>query len=75
MKAVIWSKDNCVYCTMAKKTFEIHGIEYEEKKLGDGYTKEDLLAAVPDAKTVPQIFIDGVLVGGYDQLKNYPLEK
>ena len=45
------------------------GIEFEERKIGSGYTKEDLLEAVPTARTVPQIFLDGELVGGYDQLK------
>ena len=44
------------------------GIEYVEKKIGDLYTKEDLLEAVPNAKTVPQIFLDDEYIGGYDQL-------
>jgi glutaredoxin 3 len=45
------------------------GIAFEEKKLGDGYTKEDLLEAVPAARTVPQIFIEDELVGGFIELK------
>jgi glutaredoxin 3 len=45
------------------------GIEYEEKKIGEGYTKEDLLEAVPNARTVPQIFLDGELVGGFTELR------
>ena len=34
-----------------------------------GYTKEDLLEAVPTARAVPQIFLDGELVGGFYELK------
>lgn len=69
MKAIIWSKYNCQYCDMAKSLLKQKGIDFEEKKIGDGYTKEELLEAVPTARTVPQIFLDGELVGGYDQLK------
>jgi glutaredoxin len=69
MKAIVWSKDYCPYCVQAKTLLEMKGIEYEEKKIGDGYTKEDLLEAVPDARTVPQIFLDGELVGGFTELR------
>lgn len=69
MKAIVWSKDACPYCVQAKNLLTQKGIEYEEKKIGDGYTKEDLLEAVPDARTVPQIFLDGEYVGGFDKLK------
>jgi len=39
------------------------------KAIGDGYTREELLEAVPNARTVPQIFLDGELVGGFTELK------
>jgi glutaredoxin 3 len=44
------------------------GYEYEERVIGEGWTREQLLEAVPTARTVPQIFIGEELVGGYDQL-------
>jgi glutaredoxin len=69
MKAIIWSKDYCPYCVNAKALLERKGIEYEERKIGEGYTKEDLLEAVPSARTVPQIFLDGELVGGFTELR------
>lgn len=69
MKAIVWSKDNCPYCVQAKQLLTIKGIEYEEKKIGEGYTKEDLLDAVPDARSVPQIFLDGNHVGGFTELR------
>lgn len=70
MKATIWTKDNCTYCTQAKKLLEAKDIEYTEQKIGEEYTKEQLLEAVPNAKSVPQIFIDGEYVGGYRELVN-----
>jgi glutaredoxin len=69
MKAIVWSKYHCQFCDQAKALLQQKGIEFEERKIGDGYTKEDLLAEVPNARTVPQIFIDGELIGGYEELK------
>ena len=69
MKAIIWSKYHCPYCDQAKALLTQKGITFEEKKIGDGYTKEDLLEAVPNARTVPQIFLDGQLIGGFTELK------
>jgi len=71
MKAIVWSKYNCPYCDQAKALLKQKNIEFEEKKIGDGYTKEDLLEAVPNARTVPQIFMDDKLIGGYTDLVSY----
>jgi glutaredoxin 3 len=53
----------------AKRLLEQKGIEFEERKIGEGWTKEQLLEAVPNAKTVPQIFLDNELVGGFTELR------
>ena len=68
MKALVWSKDSCPYCDRAKALLKQKGIEIEERKIGSGWTKEQLLESVPTARTVPQIFLDGKHVGGYDDL-------
>lgn len=69
MKAIVWSKYNCPYCEQAKSLLKMKNIPFEERKIGDGYTREDLLEAVPTARTVPQIFLDEELIGGFDDLK------
>jgi glutaredoxin len=71
MKAIVWSKYHCPYCDKAKALLKMRGVEFEERKIGDGYTKEELLEAVPNARTVPQIFIDDKLIGGYIELEKY----
>jgi glutaredoxin 3 len=71
MKAVVWSKYDCSYCDQAKALLTQQGYQIEEKKIGDGYTKEELLEAVPSARSVPQIFINDQYVGGFDNLKKY----
>ena len=69
MRAVIWSKRSCTFCEQAKSLLKSKGIEYEERKIGDGWTKEELLEAVPTARTVPQIFLEEEYIGGYQELK------
>jgi glutaredoxin len=71
MKAIIYSKYHCSFCDQAKKLLNAKGIEFEERKIGDGWTKEELLEAVPNARTVPQIFLDDKLIGGFTELKEY----
>jgi len=69
MKALVWSKNQCPYCDQAKALLKMKGIEFEERNINKDYTKEQLLEAVPTARTVPQIFLDGELVGGFNELK------
>ncbi len=71
MKAIMWSKYHCSYCDQARALLQNKGYQIEERKIGDGYTKEELLEAVPSARTVPQIFLDGAHIGGYDELKRH----
>lgn len=71
MNAIIWSKYNCPYCDQAKALLTQRGIKYEERKIGDGYTREELLEAVPNARTVPQIFINNQLIGGFTELRRH----
>jgi glutaredoxin 3 len=68
--AQVWSQTNCPACVEAKRLLDLHGIVVEERMLGiNGYTKKDLIEAVPQARSVPQIFVDGVYVGGLQELK------
>ena len=68
-KAIIWSKPACSYCDQAKKLLESRGMDYEERKIGTGWTVEQLYEAVPNARTVPQIFLDNEYVGGFTELR------
>lgn len=68
---IVWSKVNCSYCEKAKALLRSKSIVFEERKIGEQWTKEDLLASVPTARSVPQIFIDGKLIGGYTELTKH----
>ena len=69
MKAIVWSKDQCPYCVQAKSLLESKGIEYEERNVSQNWTREQLLEAVPTARTLPQIFLGEELVGGFTELR------
>lgn len=68
-QAVIWTKDNCTYCTQAKLLMDAKGINYEERHIGSEWTKEQLLEAVPSARSVPQIFLNNEYIGGFTDLQ------
>jgi glutaredoxin len=69
MKAIVWSKDSCPYCDQAKALLKSRNIEFEERNVSQDWTREQLLEAVPNARTVPQIFLDEELVGGFNELR------
>ena len=68
-KTIVWSKVTCPFCDMAKTLLKNKGIVFEERMIGVGWTREQLLESIPNARTVPQIILNGVLIGGYEQLK------
>jgi glutaredoxin 3 len=71
MKAIVWSKDACPFCVQAKSLLEMKGIEYEERNVQHEWTKEQLLEAVPTARTLPQIFLDDNYIGGFTELRKH----
>jgi len=72
MKAIIWSKTPCVFCTQAKQLLKVKGIEYEERNITTGpWTVEQLKEVVPNATSAPQIFLDEQYIGGFDSLRKY----
>ena len=70
-KAIIWSNVGCSFCEMAKTLLKQKGIEYEERNIAKDWKIEQLLEAVPNARTVPQIFLDDKYIGSYDNLVDY----
>jgi glutaredoxin 3 len=70
MKAIVWSKDACPFCVQAKALLEARGIEYEERNVSKNWTREQLLEAVPNARTLPQIFLDDQHIGGFTDLRS-----
>ena len=67
MPIVIYSKVNCSYCTKAKNLLNKLGLDYTEKKLEDFESTESFLKDIgKNVRAMPQIKIDGELIGGCD---------
>lgn len=66
----IYTTFACPYCVRAKHLLESKGVEYVEYDVsGGGAKREEMIARAPGARTVPQIFIHGVGIGGSDDLQ------
>lgn len=69
MNVVVWSKPQCPWCVMAKRLLELKGIEYTLVTLGEEFTRDDVVAKFPTARTFPIIEIDNEYIGGYNELR------
>ena len=73
MKVEIYSKSNCPYCDMAKDFFNSKDIVFTSYNAENVDIFNELMERNPNARTMPQIFINNKLVGGYtDLIKWYP---
>ena len=62
---VVYGKRNCPYCQLAKEEMKLRGIPYDYVDLQEvGKTAREVTGR--DVKTVPQIYIQGDYIGGYD---------
>jgi len=70
MKQVeIYTKDYCPYCRRAKELFNIKGIPYQEYEISqDPERTLEMQQRAEGRTTVPEIFINGELIGGCDEL-------
>ena len=78
MKIVIYSKNNCQFCTKAKHLVKTLGLEYVEKSLEKDFDSNPVKLVEDIGKqvrTMPQIKIDDKLVGGYNQHIEYFADK
>jgi glutaredoxin 3 len=69
VKIEIYSKTVCPYCQMAKRLLQTKGQEFEEINLNQNPERTDeMIERSGGRMTVPEIFFDGKLIGGYDDL-------
>ena len=70
----IYTNKGCSACVKAKQYLDHKKVNYSEIKLGKS-SKNDMEFAIRtnNAKSVPQIFNSGELIGGFDDLVNFDL--
>lgn len=74
MNIVIYGKPNCQFCDMAKNYLDSRSLPYEYRQLDVDFVREDLMALAPNARSYPQIFIDGRNIGGFNELSRWLIE-
>ena len=69
MKVEIYTKNNCIWCDRAKLLLDSKDIEFKEIDLSDDQKREKFYNSIgQNVKTVPQIYIDDLRIGGYQDL-------
>lgn len=64
MNITIYTKSNCPNCTTAKQLLKSKGLEYNEVDVEVGDRLAILLSHTPEARQMPQIWINDQRVGG-----------
>ena len=65
----IFTASWCGYCNSAKALLTDKGIPFSEIDVEENNISREKLAQYGVSKTVPQIFVDGIAIGGSDDLK------
>jgi len=58
----------CGYCALAARVLDQRGVPFTEIDVSSDHERRRWLAQVTGRRTVPQIFIDGRSIGGYEEL-------
>ncbi len=69
-QVAILTRDGCVFCAKAKRLLSEAGFEYVEVPLAPTI-RSRALGAISGGRTVPQVFMNGALIGGAEQLEQY----
>jgi glutaredoxin 3 len=69
-KVEVYTTAYCPYCRNAKSLLKQKGVAFEEIDVsGDAALREKMIELSGGRRTVPEIFINGKIVGGYDELR------
>ncbi len=66
----VFTRQGCPFCVKAKGMLRDAGLQFDELVLNRDY-RESTIRAISGKTTVPQIFVDGQLIGGSDELEQY----
>ena len=67
-KVIVYTKESCPYCVMAKDLLNERHIPFEEIRVDLDDAKREEMMRLSNRRTVPQIFINDQSIGGYDDL-------
>ena len=65
----IFTGPGCTYCDKAKALLDKHRLRYRERNIDNAEVFEELRRRLPRARALPQIFVDGVHIGSFEDLQ------
>ena len=68
-KVEIFSAPQCTYCEVSKTLLEVKGVEFETCDIANEQHHKELVSRLPTVRSLPQLFVNGVHIGGYEDLK------
>lgn len=74
-EVIIYTKDYCGYCAQAKALLQAKRVTFTEIDVTEDSALEAEMIERSGRRTVPQIFIGGVHVGGFDDLTALDAER
>ena len=74
-KIIVYSSNNCGYCDKAKKLLDQKGLSFEEINIQvQPQFREEMILKSNGKRTVPQIFINDIYIGGFEELNKIAIE-
>ncbi len=74
-KVEVYTTSYCPYCVRAKSLLRAKGVDFTEIDVtGDPELRERMVELSGGRRTVPEIFINGKIIGGYDEMRALDLQ-
>ena len=67
-KVEIYTNGSCAYCVAAKTLLKQHGFDYSEIRVDAEPAQLQAMVERTQRRSVPQVLIDGQVIGGYEEL-------
>lgn len=69
MHIEIFTGPGCGYCDRAKALLAANGLTFTERDMAKREVCAEFAERLPREKALPQIFVDGTHIGGYEDLR------
>jgi ribonucleoside-diphosphate reductase alpha chain len=70
-ETIIYGKPNCPQCSMAKSLLDSRGIQYDYVDITTTGKSAAEITGRPDVRSLPQVYLSGKYIGGFNELYNY----
>jgi glutaredoxin 3 len=68
-QVIIYTTSYCPYCSGVKAFMQSKNVEFEEVDVTNDPTRRAEMERMSSRRTVPQVFVDGIPIGGFDDVR------